>query len=742
MLRPRTCSAQNGVETSPSNVPRCGSTGPDTNTVTMTERASFADRSLTLVLYALGAGALLFGLYARFRGLGGASMAPDEYYIARSVDNVLAFGIPAFECGGLYTRGLVLQYLSAVLRSAGMAAELSTRSIAAVSSVLALPAVYILGRRIHGRAVAVAALAVLAVSVWEVEMARFGRMYAPFQALFLWYLVFFVRYTVDRDQRALWGMLAFTILGALTWEGSVFLALASLLAPFLTNPSGRFSRRDVWYLVTSAALLVLVYVFVTTDFRLSGTGEEFPAGFDVEAAAAPRGGELLPLWSTLSHHPRWIALALGVVALAAWSLRWIWSLRDRWTVALGLLAALVLALAHQFAAFVGVLVVLLVIEAIRWPELFGRASRPFWIAVAASAIFWVAFGVSTSEWHAQVQTTWLGTNKLVLLLYQFARLPDLLLQVARPWSGAAPFFAGLLAALVGLALLQLIVRDRGVSVTRALMLVLISMLLVVGVSNPPRQETRYIFFLYPVAVLLAITALVRVTRWLGERRNWGAAATSAGALASLALYAVTEDFRPRHLANIDSAEVNLREGLSSRMEAHLVARTDLRGAAQWLVAHASQGQDLLVNAVPGVDYYFRPFNFTYIDESEQRFAAYACGGGSMERWGNLPLLYTLDDLGERMSASRRTFMVVSSRHTDRLTTELASKNPRVVWSAPDGEIDILMFTSGASEPSAPRQASPGANEGHLLAPAKPTSAQSLATKASERDNRGKSLSNG
>ena len=42
-----------------------------------------------------------------------------------------------------------------------------------------------------GRDVGLIAVAVLALSVWEIEIGRFGRMYAPFQALFAWYIVFF-----------------------------------------------------------------------------------------------------------------------------------------------------------------------------------------------------------------------------------------------------------------------------------------------------------------------------------------------------------------------------------------------------------------------------------------------------------------------------------------------------------------------------------------------------------------------
>jgi len=59
------------------------------------------------------------GIAARFWALGKWPLAIDEYYFAQSVQNVLHFGIPEFPCGGLYVRGLLLQYASALLQLAG-----------------------------------------------------------------------------------------------------------------------------------------------------------------------------------------------------------------------------------------------------------------------------------------------------------------------------------------------------------------------------------------------------------------------------------------------------------------------------------------------------------------------------------------------------------------------------------------------------------------------------------------------
>lgn len=52
------------------------------------------------------AAAVLFGVWIRFKGFGTWPLAVDEYYIYRSVSFILDSGMPAYPCGGYYTRGL------------------------------------------------------------------------------------------------------------------------------------------------------------------------------------------------------------------------------------------------------------------------------------------------------------------------------------------------------------------------------------------------------------------------------------------------------------------------------------------------------------------------------------------------------------------------------------------------------------------------------------------------------------
>jgi hypothetical protein len=230
-------------------------------------------------LLLLAAGALVVGILVRFKGLAYAPFSVDEYYLAQSIGGVMRSGLPAFTCGGFYTRGLVIQYLAAGLQFAGLSAELAPRLICALSSLAALPAAYLLGRRLLGRSFGYLLVALLALSVWEIEMARFGRMYAPFQAISLWYLVFFLRYALDREARAWRYMLALSIAGPFVWEGGIFLLLANLLPPFMQDPGGRLPARE-WRRPCAALLLLgLCYVFLTHDFR-GMDSHALPAGFD------------------------------------------------------------------------------------------------------------------------------------------------------------------------------------------------------------------------------------------------------------------------------------------------------------------------------------------------------------------------------------------------------------------------------------------------------------------------------
>jgi len=631
---------------------------------------------LRALLVAGAAAAVLAGILARFVGLGQAPLEVDEYYFTRSIDNVLRTGWPAFACGGFYTRGLLLQYLAAAGRMGGLSPELAPRLIAAVCSVLSLPAVFLIGRYVYSTRVAILTAFILLLSVWEIEMARFGRMYAPFQAVALWYLVFYLRYAVDRRRQALWPMVALSVVSPLFWEGGVLLLMANLLPPFMREEPARFSARTWMYLVGACALLLLGYLFVNADFR-GFNAASWPQDFHEAGVIAPADtltSVTLP-WSGPAQHSGWIIAALIPIYSAWRAARWIISRQSHLTASLGLLGALAAALAHQFAALMAVMLLLLLFGYVTWPQLSSRAARPFHHAIAACALFWVAFGVATVHWQDPAGGGL--ARQGASLAYQLVRFPDFVGLVVRPWSRAMPHLGMAVLVLVGASTFRL-VRDQPLNLRRerALHIVFFVLLIAACASHPPRLETRYVLFLYPVAILMSLAALEQLAFALPVAAESRA---PLAALTALLGFSMSEDFQPRHLLHINSRVETFRLTMAPGMSSHLVIRDDVRGVADWLHQHATAG-DLVINGVHGVDYYYPAVNYFYVSMHDPNFEQWSCQRGTVERWGNYPLIYTFDELKKKIRASHRTFLIEFRPEADALATALQDFQPTMVWS--------------------------------------------------------------
>jgi Dolichyl-phosphate-mannose-protein mannosyltransferase len=629
------------------------------------------------------------GALARFWGLGKWPLAIDEYYFARSVQNVLHFGIPRFPCGGLYVRGLLLQYATAGLQWAGLSAELAPRLIAALSSLVALPAVYKIGRRLGGPETGLLAVAVLGLSVWEIEIGRLGRMYAPFQALFAWYLVYFLECVIDRKERALAPLLILSVLGLAVWEGGVFLVLTNFLPPFIAHPDGRLSRRDWLYLAGCSLLFVPAYVLTMADLRFTGSEPMLPPDY-VEPPGTPSESRLdaavMP-WTRLPSHVAWAIAALLPATLVVYAA--IRELRIRLAppakplAALGVLLILGCAAAHQFELAAGLLVVFILLGILDGRALVSPASRPLQVALLACLLFWTAFGLSTHDWHAPGLS---GAHEIFLLGYEFVRLPDTVRQVAMPWARTVPLLALGLFILTAASCLRAVVRFEDTSfIERVLLALFVMLLLAASASNPPRHETRYVFFLYPLAVIFSIITIQRAVRaLLGQTRM--AAVTAA--LACIAAFMLSEDFRPAHLWNIDTELVNFRIGMSGRLAGHYHPRSDVRAAATWLQAHALPG-DIVIDSFPGVDFYYGRSDFYFVAETDPRFEVWSCRRGTTQRWSNLPMIHSYDTLLAKAATGRRVWMVLESGRMQGILAKFPPGAWTLEWTSRAHDIAIV-----------------------------------------------------
>jgi len=202
--------------------------------------------------------AIAIGIYVRIKGLGKWPLAVDEYYIAKSVKNILIHGLPQFECGGYYVRGLLYQYVAAPFLFFCSNDEFYLRIIPVFFNILAIPPIYWLGKRLSGSTVACIAVALFSLSLWEIEFARFGRMYAPFQTIFLWYILFLYRVIVDQSEKYENWLHVLSFVAIFLYEASIFLLLLNFL-PLIFNTNTKWKAKTL----TKIALLAFAYIFLS-----------------------------------------------------------------------------------------------------------------------------------------------------------------------------------------------------------------------------------------------------------------------------------------------------------------------------------------------------------------------------------------------------------------------------------------------------------------------------------------------
>jgi hypothetical protein len=229
-----------------------------------------------------------------------------------------------------------------------------------------------------------------------------------------------------------------------------------------------------------------------------------------------------------------------------------------------------------------------------------------------------------------------------------------------------------------------------------LMALFIILLLAAGASNPPRHETRYVFFLYPFAVLFSLATLQRAAQALLGQTHLAAA---SGALLCIGAFAVSEDFRPAHLWNIGSEAVNFRIGMSGRLAGHYHPRSDVRGAADWLRAHVISGTDIVIDSFPGVDFYYPQSDFYFVADADPRFEVWSCSRGTRQRWSNLPMIHTYPALLAEIASGRRVWMVLETEAMAPILARLPPGAWTVEWTSIKHEIAIVSILPPAGERS-------------------------------------------
>ena len=167
------------------------------------------------------------------------------------------------------------------------------------------------------------------------------------------------------------------------------------------------------------------------------------------------------------------------------------------------------------------------------------------------------------------------------------------------------------------------------------------------------------------------------------------ASTAAATVVSLLAFVASEDFRPIHLWNIDSEAINFRIGMGSRLSGHYHPRSDTRSAATWLQAHATPGEDLVIIAFPGVDFYYPKSDYYFVAESDPRFESWACSRGTTQRWSNLPMIHSYEALRAKAASGRRVWMVLEPSRMQPILAVLPPGSWTLEWTSKEHDISIV-----------------------------------------------------
>ena len=579
--------------------------------------------------------AIAAGIYVRMKGLCKWPLAVDEYYIAKSVKNILIHGLPQFECGGYYVRGLLYQYVAAPFLFFFSNDEFCLRIIPVFLNLLAIPPIYWLGKRLSGSTVACIAVALFSLSLWEIEFARFARMYAPFQTIFLWYILFLYRVIVDQSGKYEKWLHVLSFVAIFVYEASIFLLLLNFL-PLIFNTKTNWKAN----IFTKVVLLAFGYIFLSFDFRHFGVENHLPP--DIPIAVAHKGSILLPhiLLQTMSSNIMWMLLyliPLSFALICAYSL--FKSNKVKLPAQIGICTIIFLSLFNLFGLIVFLSLILFLLNIIQRGIINEKIIKHCVLVVFFNFVFWIIYGLTTDVWYQFFENMEaLSIKKLLVVLLKY---PDIFGQILYPWMQTIPILTIISAFIICFGFCQLMNKPFEKHVGfRLLLSIALILCLFVGTVRTLYHETRYIFFLYPIIILIVTDSIRRLAELTGGNTR----KSKVLLLIFILIYvACSEDFSVYHMRKIDSKEVNFRINYDFFKARHYYIRMDYRCPAQIVNENIDDGHIVITTLSP-TEYYLNFLDYIYIDYCSGKFWGRIACAGTRDLWTNSKLIYKEDRL--------------------------------------------------------------------------------------------------
>jgi 4-amino-4-deoxy-L-arabinose transferase-like glycosyltransferase len=201
------------------------------------------------------------GGYLRLAHLGALGFRWDEDLSGLAVRAILEKGVPELPSGMLYLRGGLFSHLMAASASVFGFSEFALRLPAALFGIALILAAFVFGNALFGRIVGLLTAALLAVSFWDIDLARYARFYSAFSVLYVLTLYAIWQFRVKTPSKA-GGVLcvALAIVTLSLHDLAYSLALAFFFPLVLRGPSAWRSPREWLWPVASSGVLAAFYL--------------------------------------------------------------------------------------------------------------------------------------------------------------------------------------------------------------------------------------------------------------------------------------------------------------------------------------------------------------------------------------------------------------------------------------------------------------------------------------------------
>ena len=516
---------------------------------------------------------LIIGIYIRLKGLGTWPLALDEYYIVQSAENILRFDLPKFISGGYYDRGILMQYMIATLLSFGVKPEFAGRILPLLSNLIAIPALYLIAKKLGNQLMAVVAVVIFSFSIWEIEFARFARMYAPFQTIFLWYIYFVLKDLEHKKFSNFRWILILSSLSIFVYEGCIFIALLNFV-PFII-----YKKINYKYFIGCVLVFVLAIFMNEFNFRTLNSAPRFPAEYLTNIG---HKGSIFPtkvphVLLPYSFESGLFLFLTPVVIIVTIFFVWLivkdLSIKNFYSI-MSVIFLGTCAVLNQFGLFILMFLIFVFWHFVDSKFINKKNIIFLGLIFIINLIYWYVYGILSNEWFVLFDNFssyrfWGITKRLFVAFFNF---PDNFYSIVL-YLKTLPVltvFAGITLSIYFTYLL--FNKDKNEN-TKFLSGVIIFMGLTATIPVLLYEETRYTFFLVPLLFIVVLYSVYFISGKLFTKQLF---VNISFVSITLIVFILSRDFNYYHLINIDHQDVNYRMIYSNNnYKRHLYRRWDI-----------------------------------------------------------------------------------------------------------------------------------------------------------------------